>query len=499
VVIQSNMATLYLDYLNNNGVPVLQSAVNHTTDTASLIESFQTGITAIGGDPGNNNTITAYIADVALYNTNLSSDQVLQMFGAAAGVLHGFAPAISVQPPTNTTTYPGFTIQLSVADGGNLPITNQWKFNGTNLVDGIYQGALINGSTSNVLTIYGVTTNNAGLYNLVLSNSVGSTVSSNALLTIVNTVPAPAANLVGAWFTGAANLTDTSGYSPAGTHDGYGVTGAGVAATNYAFTTDVPQGASGQSLTLGGSTAIAIANSSTNTDLGHASTYTNTYDNVISNSFTVTCWAKGNLGAWNAFVTKGGDFGTGWALREGGGGGIACWTVRGSGGTEDMQGPNLGNDQQWHFYAGTYSALTGIRSLYVDGVLQGQYTGQTAYADSMGHLTFGTEDRTPGNNYGNNGYYNGKLYGVRIYNVALTDPQQASLFIPPPLPKPAFSVKPAVTTGPSGKQIVLTWSYGTLLQATNIAGPWTTNSATPPYTNILNTSVPNLFFKLSYP
>jgi hypothetical protein len=451
----------------------------------------------IGGrdnSPGNSfgDYFTGNIYDVRVYDYDLTASQVAQLATLPDPVVLG-------QPPTNTTAYAGFNAQISATVRGTAPITNQWKFNGTNLVDGVNGGVLILGSTSNVLSIYGVTTNNAGVYTLAVTNSLGSAVSSNALLTIVNTVPAPATNLVGAWLTGAANLIDTSGYSPNGTHDGYGVTGAGVAATNYAFTTDVPPGAAGQSLTLGGSTAIAIANSSTNTDLGLASTYTNTFDNLIYNSFTVTCWAKGNLGAWNAFVTKGGDFNTGWALREGSGGGIACWTVRGSGGTEDMQGPNLGNDQQWHFYAGTYDLPSGTRSLYVDGVLRGQYTGQTAYADSMGHLTFGTEDRTPGNNYGNNGYYNGKLYGVRIYNVGFNEAQVNSLFAPAPRPVPAFSVKPAVTSGSHGNQFVLTWSYGTLLQATNVAGPWTTNTAaTQPYTVIIS-NAPAMFFKLSYP
>jgi hypothetical protein len=34
----------------------------------------------------------------------------------------------------------------------------------------------------------------------------------------------------------------------------------------------------------------------------------------------------------------------------------------------------------------------------------------------------------------------------------------------------------------SGTSLTLTWSQGTLLQATNLAGPWTTNTATSPYT-----------------
>jgi hypothetical protein len=36
---------------------------------------------------------------------------------------------------------------------------------------------------------------------------------------------------------------------------------------------------------------------------------------------------------------------------------------------------------------------------------------------------------------------------------------------------------------PSGSSVVLTWQTGTLLESTNVLGPWTTNStATSPYT-----------------
>jgi hypothetical protein len=67
----------------------------------------------------------------------------------------------------------------------------------------------------------------------------------------------------------------------------------------------------------------------------------------------------------------------------------------------------------------------------------------------------------------------------------------------PPL-TPAFSGKPVVSTGANGKQFVLTWNYGTLLQATNLHGPWVpTAGATSPYTNTLGN--PALFFKLRNP
>jgi hypothetical protein len=48
----------------------------------------------------------------------------------------------------------------------------------------------------------------------------------------------------------------------------------------------------------------------------------------------------------------------------------------------------------------------------------------------------------------------------------------------------AITVTVPVSVGiaPAGGNLVLTWSQGTLLQATNLLGPWTTNTATSPFT-----------------
>jgi hypothetical protein len=436
------------------------------------------------------------------------------MFGAAVGVLHGFVPAISVQPPTNTTAYLGYNVQLSVAYGGTLPITNQWQFNGTNLVDGIYQGALINGSTSNILTIYGVTTNNAGLYNLVLSNSVGSTVSSNAYLTVASPVAPPATNLVGNWLApGAGNFNDVSGYTPAHTHDGGLINGGN---TNYSWTSDVPPGAPVGAMALHlDNSGLVISNTSTvDTNAGQA--YVSTFDAGISSQFSVTFWAKGapGGGSWNPWVSKYGENGLGWQYRIGTDAGRPCWTVRDNssgsfvdgsmgpswsrgGDQDDMHGSFvIANTDIWHFYTGTYNATTGTRKLYVDGVYGGGEINNAQYTTApSSHLAIGARD-SGGGSFGN--YYTGTIYDVRIYNTALDQAQVLSFVKPPPIPAPAFSVTPAVTTGSKGKQFVLTWSYGTLLQATNIAGPWTTNTAIQPYTVIIS-NAPAMFFKLSYP
>ena len=55
----------------------------------------------------------------------------------------------------------------------------------------------------------------------------------------------------------------------------------------------------------------------------------------------------------------------GWQLRVNNAGPNAAWTIRGTGGNEDMTSSFGSNDGNWHHYAGTYSRSTGVRSLYV--------------------------------------------------------------------------------------------------------------------------------------
>ncbi len=431
------------------------------------------------------NFFSGRLYDVRVYNYNLSSNEVQQLSYIPD-------PSITGQPKSGLAYLGGKAI-LSAVIKGTAPFTNHWQISGTNLVDGTYNGTVVVGSTSNVLTFYNLSAGFQGTYTLVVSNSVGMTTSSNAVLTLASTAPVPGGNLVGAWLTGAPNLADSSGYQPAGTHDGYGVSGTGTISSNYTFTTDVPPGApAGQSLSLNGTIGIAITNSST---LDGA--YTNTYDDTIStNGMTVTVWAKGLPGAWNPWVSKYGESGLGWQLRVDASANTPCWTVRGTGGTEDMSSIIGAVDTGWHFYAGTYNPVTGNRTLYVDGVLAAMQTGQGPMSmSSSSHLALGARD-AGGNVFGN--YFNGKLYGARIYKTELSQAQINSLI---PTALPTLTLQTPVLNAPliSGNQLVLTWSVGTLLQATNLTGPWTPTGATSPYTNLISTNSPRLFYRVSNP
>ena len=366
LVVQSNSATIYLCFIDpNTGQTNILSAVNTIAHTP---ESFGGGNTWLGSDgtfgggpPDATRVFGGQISDVAVYNSSLTSDQILALFAAGLGV-QGFPPSITRQPQSQYLIA-GTKARLTAAGiNGTSPISYQWKLNGTN-INLLTDSSNFTGANSNVLTILSASPSDVGSYQLFLTNSIGFAVSSNATVTL------QATNLVGEWLSGSANFADVSSYSPAGGHDGY-VVGNG----NYVFTNDVPPGKSGVSLYFfNGETGLAISNSST-----LDSNYDDTFDNKINNSFTVSFWAKGWPGNWNPFVSKYGETtpspSGGWQLRADAAN-HPCWTLRGADGTtngvalgtadggnpDDLAAASLtfGNDSVWHYYVGSFRRQRG--------------------------------------------------------------------------------------------------------------------------------------------
>ena len=480
LVVSSNSATIYLYYLDPiSGQPVLSSAVNSIAHTG---EAFSGGLTLLGSDVDQNtdssanNVFNGSISDVAVYNSALRPDQILKSFATGLGVT-GFLSQISgLQDIYYTLPVPtGTTARMNATLGGTAPFTNQWQFNGTNLANGTYGGATISGASSSSLSISNIALNNAGPYQLLVTNVAGVTTSS-----VVNIKFLPA-TLVGRWLSGAQSMADGSGFSSAGAHD------ASVQSGSTYWTNDVPPSvAPGSSSLYFNNAGLIVANSST-----LDSAYTNTFDNMIYNGMTVMCWAKGWPGGWSPWVSKYGESGQGWQLRVNNGGQDSCWTIRSTGGNEDMAANIGSNDGQWHHYAGTYSPLTGVRSLYVDGRLAATQTGQGPYNPSAAsHLMIGAKD-SGGNSFGN--YYTGEIYDMRVYNYALSQAQLGSAVSG--LTPMVFN---QVIPGANGGKFVLTWSGGTLLEATNLLGPWVTNALqTTPITNDI--TKPAEFFKVRFP
>jgi hypothetical protein len=80
----------------------------------------------------------------------------------------------------------GFTATFSVYAVGQAPLSYQWQFNGTNLVN---EGN-ISGATNNLLTINNAQTSDSGIYTVSVANLAGSVTSSNAVLLVTNSPPA---------------------------------------------------------------------------------------------------------------------------------------------------------------------------------------------------------------------------------------------------------------------------------------------------------------------
>jgi formylglycine-generating enzyme required for sulfatase activity len=83
-------------------------------------------------------------------------------------------PVITEQPQSQTNVI-GSNVAFSVTVTGTPPLSYQWRFNGTNT----------SGATNATYTILNAQTNNAGTYDVVVSNSGGSVTSAPAMLSIL--------------------------------------------------------------------------------------------------------------------------------------------------------------------------------------------------------------------------------------------------------------------------------------------------------------------------
>ncbi|MFT3782202.1 MAG: discoidin domain-containing protein [Nibricoccus sp.] len=82
---------------------------------------------------------------------------------------------------SSLTVAPGGRVSISVTAKGTMPFTYQWKKNGANIA----------GATSATLSIASAAVSDAATYTALVSNSAGSTLSDNAVLTVSSPVAAP--------------------------------------------------------------------------------------------------------------------------------------------------------------------------------------------------------------------------------------------------------------------------------------------------------------------
>jgi len=371
---------------------------------------------------------------------------------------------------------------------------------------------VISGVNSNILTISSVSTNWALTYRIVVTNSQGSVTSSPAILTVL-----PPPTLVGEWFTGAQSLADQSGFTPAGTHDGYAV---GNDDANWAAG-DAPPGHSGASLItpgVNGAYGIAISNT-VSTDAN----YQQTFDLTLSKKMTIAFWAKYTTPVGGSpFVAKNG-VSVGWQFQSDTTTTNPEFTLKGTS-TANLQSTSNVTDGNWHHYAGTWDGTTGIRSVYIDGVLTSSLandTGTMTTAGSYRLVLAGIDTAGTGDANILGPFFSGQLFDVRVYNYALSLAQvQALAGVTPSVSTNAYlsslTVSPAGTLSPTFASNVLSYvtteAYGNMptitvvdadltatnqliyLGATNLVASGVASSAlslnsNPAVTNVVNVVV----------
>ena len=118
-------------------------------------------------------------------------------------VTFGPTPPTITNHPTSLAVDSGATATFTVGHRGTAPFTYTWRLGGTRLVD----GGNISGAGTATLRLTGVTPAQAGLYSVIVSNSVGGATSANASLTVTPLVALSTA-------LDAGNLTWTTNASP---------------------------------------------------------------------------------------------------------------------------------------------------------------------------------------------------------------------------------------------------------------------------------------------
>ena len=130
------------------------------------------------------------------------------------------------------------------------------------------------------------------------------------------------------------------------------------------------------------------------------------------------------------------------------------------------------NDLAWHHIVATRDAGSGLMALYLDGKKDSSETGPTGVRTNSTVLHLGSIAS-------GGGYYVGYLSDVALYPRLLTTNQIATLYS---AASGLFYDIP-LTNQLSGSNLILSWrGNGQLLETTNLAGPWTTNTAASPVT-----------------
>jgi fibronectin type 3 domain-containing protein len=378
--------------------PLVQTNVRHGDFSSTVCDIDTNGVTL--------NTFWACNGYIKPNGSGVTEASWLQNFGGVPS-----APAIIAQPKDSVQP-PGGTATFSVQASGVWPLSYRWNNN----------GVAVPGATNAAYTITGLTTNNAGSYTVLVTNSLGNTLSAAATLTVAVTP-------TGDWKFNDGSGTvaaDSSGNAYNGTVSGSGATW-------------VP-GYSGTALQFNGvSNWIAF---------GTGPSVSGT------NNFTVAAWIKTTAATAGRIIQQ----------RDGGFNGEYMFTVNASGTLQftlygdsayqfDFPTTATVNNGAWHHVVAVRNGAAG--TIYIDGAQAATASGTVHNLAATIGTYVGRDVRDKNNNF------NGIIDEVRLYNsygMSASEVQNLynSYLAPQPPPAPT-----GLTATGSNAVVDLHWTQST--------------------------------------
>jgi Pro-kumamolisin, activation domain/Concanavalin A-like lectin/glucanases superfamily/Immunoglobulin domain/Bacterial Ig domain/Immunoglobulin I-set domain/Viral BACON domain len=411
--------------------------------------------------------------EMSLYNTALSSNQIQAIYNAgSAGKCPPQAAPVIISQPAGQLVPLGGTATFSVGAVGEAPLSYQWQFNQSNILGNAT-------ATNATLVLTNVQAASAGSYSVVVSNFLGSTNSSNAVLTVV--VPGsclpPPSSLV-SWWAAEGNTTDSFG------------TNNGLALGNLTYA----PGEVDQAFQFDGTTTAVHVPASTSMNVG------------TNSGLTIEGWIKPSsltanqpLAEWNnGSDTLAVHF---WinqpTIYSGTGPGSMIGILDDNAGGNHWinSPPNVLSTNSWNYVALTYDKASGTAALYLNGVAVavqnvGVFTPLTTYDFYLGYSP-------PDPSFGV-GYYSGLMDEMSLYNTALSSNQIQAIYVAgnggkcPPQRPPTITSQPANQAVPLGNTATFSvgasgtapLSYQWRFNQSNILANATATNATLVLTNV---------------
>jgi len=487
LVITPADATIYLYYIDPiTSQPDLFSAVNPVTN---IVETFSDGMIAIGSDPFDYTarSFNGDIDDVAVFNQALTSTEILALFSKAAGLTGPFAPQISGQP-VSIGSLPGKTVTFAATGiNGTTPFTYQWQYVTATATNNLTDAGNISGATTPTLVLSNVVAGNSGSYRLVVTNSAGTTNSSAATLNV-------AAPIAGSYEAAAIQYGPVAFWPLNETNDPSTATAQALEYVSFYNGTYGVSSDNGFDGVVGPEAPEFPGFPPSNTALSNTANIANSYVTastgltvLTATNLTYSMWINpsGAVENWAGLLMDRGGIGNGLGF-----GGVTdtngvselvyTWNQN-NGDTWDFNSylyPAIG---QWSFVAVVIEPTQGTLYLVgTNGVVQSAVNAiphdseQVGISWHIGDDGGGTGGRTFPGSISSVSVY---LTALSSYDIAVLADTGLGLAVPPP--PVTVNIGPSESTPGS---LTITWSAGSLLQASTLAGPWVTNTATSPYT-----------------